>query len=281
MLFIATADAEGRPQCSYKGGEPGFVRVLDERTVAFPNYDGNGMYLTAGNALVNPHVGLLFLDFEQRKRLRLNGIASHSDDDPLLAEYPEAQFLWRVEATEVFPNCPRYIHHYRLVERSRFVPRAECPTPVPAWKTRDWAKRRAARRRPGPRAGRRRARALVVSCGQFSVSDTAAKPGVFATRRFPPAGAGRARAVVRARRPRLRVAADARRTARPRGRARRVDDDADRPHRRRTARRGRPAVCGSSPTSRSGSTTSTSPRAPVAASSSRTRPTCSRRRPPS
>jgi uncharacterized protein len=139
MFFIATADAEGRPQCSYKGGEPGFVRVLDERTIAFPNYDGNGMYLTAGNASVNPHVGLLFIDFEERKRMRLNGIASHSDDDPLLTEYPEAQFLWRVEATEVFPNCPRYIHRYRLVERSRFVPRTGCRTPVPAWKTRDWA----------------------------------------------------------------------------------------------------------------------------------------------
>jgi len=139
MLFIATADTEGRPQCSYKGGEPGFVRVVDERTVAFPNYDGNGMFLTAGNALVNPHVGLLFLNFELRKRLRLNGVASHVDDDPLLAEYPEAQFLWRVEATEVFPNCARYIHHYELVERSRFVPKSECRTPVPAWKTRDWA----------------------------------------------------------------------------------------------------------------------------------------------
>jgi uncharacterized protein len=139
MLFIATADAEGRPQCSYKGGEPGFVRVLDERTIAFPNYDGNGMYLTAGNALVNPHVGLLFISFEQRKRMRLNGIASHSQHDPLLAEYPEAQFVWRIEATEVFPNCPRYIHEYKLVQRSRFVPREECQTPVPAWKTREWA----------------------------------------------------------------------------------------------------------------------------------------------
>jgi uncharacterized protein len=139
MVFVATADADGRPQCSYKGGEPGFVRVLDERTIAFPNYDGNGMYLTAGNAVVNPHVGLLFISFELRKRLRLNGVATHSADDPLLAEYPEAQFLWRVEATEVFPNCPRYIHHYRLVERSRFVPNAACRTPVPAWKTREWA----------------------------------------------------------------------------------------------------------------------------------------------
>src|SRR5215207_7115677 len=112
MLFIATADAEGRPQSSYKGGDPGFVRVLDERTIAFPNYDGNGMYLTAGNMLVNPHVGLLFIDFEGRKRMRLNGVASVDENEPLLGEYPEAQFVIRVRATEVFPNCPRYIHEY-------------------------------------------------------------------------------------------------------------------------------------------------------------------------
>jgi predicted pyridoxine 5'-phosphate oxidase superfamily flavin-nucleotide-binding protein len=139
MLFLATADTEGKPQCSYKGGDLGFVRVVDEHTVAFPNYDGNGMYLSAGNALVNPHVGLLFVNFEVRKRLRLNGVAEHVDDDPLLAEYPEAQFLWRVRATEVFPNCPRYIHQYKLVARSRFVPKSECRTPAPAWKTREWA----------------------------------------------------------------------------------------------------------------------------------------------
>ena len=139
MFFVATADAEGRPQCSYKGGDPGFVRVLDDHTIAFPIYDGNGMYLTAGNAVVNPHVGLLFIDFERRRRMRLNGVASVIDADPLLADYPEAQLVVRVEATEVFPNCPRYIHEYRLVQRSRFVPREECATPVPAWKTREWA----------------------------------------------------------------------------------------------------------------------------------------------
>jgi predicted pyridoxine 5'-phosphate oxidase superfamily flavin-nucleotide-binding protein len=139
MFFIATADAEGRPQSSYKGGDPGFVRVLDERTIAFPNYDGNGMYLTAGNLIVNPHVGLLFIDFEGRKRMRLNGIASVDENDPLLAEYPEAQFIVRVRATEVFPNCPRYIHEYRLVQRSRFVPKADCETPVPGWKMREWS----------------------------------------------------------------------------------------------------------------------------------------------
>ena len=140
MVFVATADAEGRPNCSYKGGEPGFVRVLDERTIALPSYDGNGMYLSTGNLLVNPQVGLLFINFEERKRLRLNGVASIADDDPLLAEYPEAQFVVRVRAEQVFPNCPRYIHHYTLAERSRFVPKAACETPVPAWKTREWSR---------------------------------------------------------------------------------------------------------------------------------------------
>jgi hypothetical protein len=139
MFFLATADAAGRPQCSYKGGDPGFVRVLDERTIAFPSFDGNGMYLSAGNVLVNPHVGLLFIDFERRSRLRLNGVASIDETDPLLDLYPRAQLVVRVRATEVFPNCPRYIHRYRLVERSRFTPRAETPTPVPAWKRADWS----------------------------------------------------------------------------------------------------------------------------------------------
>ena len=139
MFFIATTDADGHPTCSYKGGEPGFVRVVDERTLAFPNYDGNGMYLTMGNLLANPHVGLLFLDFEGRRRLRLEGTASIADDDPLVAEYPEAQFVVRVRSERVYPNCPRYIHRYRLVERSRFVPKTECETPVPKWKTEQWS----------------------------------------------------------------------------------------------------------------------------------------------
>jgi predicted pyridoxine 5'-phosphate oxidase superfamily flavin-nucleotide-binding protein len=139
MLFLATADGRGRPNCSYKGGDPGFVRVVDERTVAFPSYDGNGMYLSAGNLLVNPHVGLLFINFEERKRLRLNGVASFHDDDPLLAEYPAAQLIIRVRAEQVFPNCPRYIHEYRLVQRSRFVPRTGEATPVPRWKRAEWS----------------------------------------------------------------------------------------------------------------------------------------------
>jgi predicted pyridoxine 5'-phosphate oxidase superfamily flavin-nucleotide-binding protein len=115
------------------------VRVLDRHTIAFPSYDGNGMYLSMGNVLANPRVGLLFIDFERGKRMRLNGVASIDERDPLLAEYPEAQLVVRVRATEVFPNCPRYIHHMQLVERSRFVPHAECETPIPSWKRRDWS----------------------------------------------------------------------------------------------------------------------------------------------
>jgi predicted pyridoxine 5'-phosphate oxidase superfamily flavin-nucleotide-binding protein len=140
MFFLATADATGRPNCSYKGGDPGFVRVLDPRTLAFPCYDGNGMYLSMGNVLRNRKVGLLFIDFEGRSRLRLSGEATLSMDDPLQGEFPEAQFMVRVAVTQVFPNCPRYIHKYRLVERCSFVPRAGRVTPVPNWKKTDWAK---------------------------------------------------------------------------------------------------------------------------------------------
>ena len=139
MFFLATADGEGRPTCSYKGGEPGFVRVLDEHTIAFPNYDGNGMYLSMGNLRVNPHVGLLFIDFERRRRMRMEGVASIDEQDPLAAGYPEAQFVVRVRATRVYPNCPRYIHQMLLVAHSRFVPRSDCETPAPAWKRRAWS----------------------------------------------------------------------------------------------------------------------------------------------
>ena len=139
MFFLATADAAGRPNCSYKGGDPGFVRVLDPKTLVFPNYDGNGMYLSMGNTLENPHVGLLFIDFENQKRLRLNGLASIVPADSIPDPYPEAQFLVRVTVREVFPNCPRYVHKMQLIERSRFVPRPAVATPVPGWKRTDWA----------------------------------------------------------------------------------------------------------------------------------------------
>lgn len=137
MFFIATADAQGQPDCSFKGGLPGFVRVLDDHTLAIPDYDGNGMYRTWGNVLVNPQVGLLFLDFERTKRIRVNGVAKVDENDSLRSEFPGSVFIIRVSATTIFPNCPRYIHKMKLVEYSVHAPREGYSPPVPAWKTFD------------------------------------------------------------------------------------------------------------------------------------------------
>src|ERR1700738_948789 len=85
-FFIATADASGRPDCSFKGGTPGFVRVTAPDELAFPDYDGNGMFKSLGNLLVNRNVGLLFIDLHEKpRRLRVNGEARVARDDPLLA----------------------------------------------------------------------------------------------------------------------------------------------------------------------------------------------------
>jgi predicted pyridoxine 5'-phosphate oxidase superfamily flavin-nucleotide-binding protein len=137
MVFVATANAEGQPDCSYKGGLPGFVRVLDAGTLAIPDYDGNGMYRTWGNVLVNPNVGLLFVDFEQPRRIRVNGTAQLSQDDPLLGDCPGAVFIVRITVRQVFPNCPRYIHKMQLLEHSVYAPRPCYTPPVPAWKSFD------------------------------------------------------------------------------------------------------------------------------------------------
>jgi len=139
MFFLATTDAHGRPNCSYKGGDPGFVRALDAHTLAFPNYDGNGMYLSLGNLSANPHVGLLFIDFCAPQRLRVNGIARIEPAEFVTPRYAEAQFVVIVSVREVFPNCGRYVHRYERIEHSKFVPRADVATPVPGWKRADWA----------------------------------------------------------------------------------------------------------------------------------------------
>jgi predicted pyridoxine 5'-phosphate oxidase superfamily flavin-nucleotide-binding protein len=134
MFFLSTIDHQGRPTVSYKGGNPGFVRVLDERTVAFPCYDGNGMFYSMGNLIGNSQVGMLFINFEKPHRLRLQGIASVSDNDPLLHDYAEAQIVVRVAVTEIFRNCPRYVHHYTKAQASEFVPHSARETPLAPWK---------------------------------------------------------------------------------------------------------------------------------------------------
>jgi len=134
LFFLATADDRGRPDCSFKGGAPGFVRVTGEAELAFPSYDGNGMFRSLGNLLVNPAVALLFIDFEHPRRLRVNGSASAAAADPLLASFDGAQLIVRVRAERIFPNCPRYIHRMTTVEPSPYVPREGTTPPVPKWK---------------------------------------------------------------------------------------------------------------------------------------------------
>ena len=134
LFFLATADADGRPDCSYKGGAPGFVRVTEANELAFPSYDGNGMFRSLGNIRVNPAVALLFIDFERPNRLRVNGSAVVVEDDPLRASFAGAQLVVRVRAVRIFPNCPRYIHRMAISEASPYVPRAGYTPPIPRWK---------------------------------------------------------------------------------------------------------------------------------------------------
>ena len=134
-FFVATADEQGRPDCSFKGGAPGFVRITQPDELAFPDYDGNGMFKSLGNMQVNPNVGLLFVDLHEKpRRLRINGTATVSRDDPLLAQTVGAQLLVRVKARAIFPNCPRYIPKLQLAEPSQYVPRAGQEAVEPAWK---------------------------------------------------------------------------------------------------------------------------------------------------
>ncbi len=134
MFWLATVDHQGRPTVSYKGGDPGFVRVVDSKTIAFPSYDGNGMFFSMGNIVGNGKVGMLFIDFQKPFRVRVQGVATIQDNDPLMKEYKEAQLIVRVGVTEIFPNCPRYVHRYEKAQPSRYVPRAQCETPLAGWK---------------------------------------------------------------------------------------------------------------------------------------------------
>jgi len=134
MFYLSSIDHRGYPTCSYKGGNPGFIKVLNSKTLAFPSYDGNGMFLSMGNITANNKVGLLFIDFETPHRIRIHGTANVDRNDPLIAEFHGAQLVVRVTVTEVFINCPRYIHKYQRVATSKYVPQTECATPPAQWK---------------------------------------------------------------------------------------------------------------------------------------------------
>jgi len=135
-FFLATADADGRPDCSFKGGSPGFVRLTAPDELTFPDYDGNGMFKSLGNVLVNPHVGLLFIAMHgSPRRLRVNGTASVSDDHPLLNSTVGAQMIVQIKARAIFPNCPRYIPELALTSASVDAPAVGHTPPEPKWKS--------------------------------------------------------------------------------------------------------------------------------------------------
>lgn len=134
MFFLASVDHNGRPTVSYKGGNAGFVRIIDGKTLVFPSYDGNGMYLSVGNAALNRDVGMLFISFEKPHRVRVQGTATVSRDDPLMPEFPGAELLVRVTLSEMWQNCPRYIHRYKKLETSRYVPKPTGETTLAGWK---------------------------------------------------------------------------------------------------------------------------------------------------
>jgi predicted pyridoxine 5'-phosphate oxidase superfamily flavin-nucleotide-binding protein len=134
MFFLSTIDHNGRPTVSYKGGAPGFVRALDAKTLIFPSYDGNGMYLSMGNISGNPEVGLLFIDFEKPFRLRAQGRAELIVSGAKLEEFKDAEMAVKVTIHEAWMNCPRYIHRFERRERSRYVPDVEQATPFCEWK---------------------------------------------------------------------------------------------------------------------------------------------------
>ena len=134
MFFLSTVNHAGQPTVSYKGGDPGFVKVVNPTTLVFPSYDGNGMFLSMGNVAANPEIGMLFIDFEKPNRARLQGRATLERDHPLKAAYPEADLLVQVTLGQMWVNCPRYVHRYEKVESSIYVPRDDVETPVAPWK---------------------------------------------------------------------------------------------------------------------------------------------------
>lgn len=135
LFFLATADTTGQPNVSHKGGPRGFVRVVGPSELAYPDYDGNGMFMSLGNVLENPKVGVLFIDFEMPQRLVVRGRASVHREDPLMSKTVGAQLIVRVAVEAIYANCPRYIHKMKLEAESEYTPHAGKPPLEPTWKS--------------------------------------------------------------------------------------------------------------------------------------------------
>lgn len=134
MFFLTTIDHRGYPTCSYKGGNPGVLKIIDNKTLAFPSFDGNGMFLSMGNISINNQVGLLLIDFETPNRFRIHGNASIHRDEESLKMFLGAEIVVLVDVVEIFVNCARYIHRYKRVANAKHVPQENEPVALPHWK---------------------------------------------------------------------------------------------------------------------------------------------------
>ena len=134
MFFLSTVDQFGFPSSSYKGGAVGFVKVVNSKVIEFPNYDGNGMFMSQGNIVDCAKVGMLFINFENPHRLRLRGTAELITEESAVAQHPGAQTITRVQIDRAWMNCPRYIHKLIPGESSKFVPLPNGTTTFAPWK---------------------------------------------------------------------------------------------------------------------------------------------------
>ncbi|GGF07514.1 pyridoxamine 5'-phosphate oxidase family protein [Stappia taiwanensis] len=126
FFFIATASAEGHCDASFRGREytaagaplPA-LRVLDETRLVFPDYTGNGLFNSLGNILVNPHIGMLFVDFERQRRARVNGTAAiQRANDAIQDIWPQARAAVVVTVEQAYGNCPARIPRLTMIEDS-------------------------------------------------------------------------------------------------------------------------------------------------------------------
>ena len=137
MFFLSTINHNNMPTVSYKGGNPGFVKVINSKTLVFPSFDGNGMFMSMGNIKENKNVGLLFIAFDKPHRLRVHGKASISKDKNLLKDFKEAELVVKIKLENYWQNCPRYIHKYVKIDESKYVPKKNLQTPLAGWKKTD------------------------------------------------------------------------------------------------------------------------------------------------
>ena len=117
MFYLGTSNAAGQPYIQYRGGPPGFLKAIDDRTLGFADFSGNRQYITLGNLSENPKAFIFLMDYANRQRVKLWGSARVVEDDPALLRHlhdptyegkPERAILFTLEAWDA--NCPQHIH---------------------------------------------------------------------------------------------------------------------------------------------------------------------------